>query len=80
MAVLNPTYLWGFHVSTRSTDSIGGTNLDTQMLHTYGDLQLVPGVLRVLTGLNLDHLIGKSQSYWFVSSHSAAFLCRTEMN
>ena len=80
MAVLNPTYLWGFRVSTRSTDSTGGTNLDTQMLHTYGDLQLVPGVLRVLTGLKLYHFIGKSQSYWFVSSHSAGFLCRTEMN
>ena len=60
MAVLNPTYLWGFDISTRITDGTSGTKLDKKILPTYGDLQLVPGVLTVLTVLKVDIIIGKS--------------------
>ena len=51
MGVLNPSYLRGFDVSTRSTDGTDGTETEKQIFHTYGDLQLVPRVLTVLTVL-----------------------------
>ena len=64
MAVLNPSYLRGFDVSTRSTDSTSGTKVDKEIAHTYGDSHLVPGVLRVLTVRKVLSYIGKYQLHW----------------
>ena len=61
MAVLNPSYLRGFDVSTRSTDGTNGTKRDEEIVHTYGDLQSVPGVLTVLTVLKVMNYCGNYQ-------------------
>ena len=65
MVVLNPSYLWWFDVSTRSTGGTNGTKLDRETCHIYGDSHLVPGVLRVLTVLKGDKPILKIN--YFVS-------------
>ena len=61
MGVLNPSYLRGFDVSTRSTDGTEGTKVDQTIHHTYGDLHLVPGVLPVLTVLKVVNYCGNYQ-------------------
>ena len=81
MGVLNPSYLRGFDVSTRSTDGTSGTKIDKEIAHTYGDSQLVPGVLTVLMVLKVISYIGKYQLHWPLSLICSAFFahpCRNQ--
>ena len=75
MGVLNPSYLRGFDVSTRSTDGTSGTKVDKEIAHTYGDSQLVPGVLTVLMVLKVMSYMGKYQLHWTPFSNMFRFLC-----
>ena len=81
MGVLNPSYLRGFDISTRSTDGTSGTIVDKEIVHPYGGSQLVPGVLTVLMVLKVMGYIGKYQLHWSLSLKFPAFFahpCRNQ--